>query len=164
MKAREETDVRNEERGYSLVEVLISLGLMAGVMVAICSMFVLGGTYVKSGKQLTQATALAQDIMEDVNKQTYTGLYNFLQGASPDPNATSATSDTRTSGSVADTNWGSNIRSKLYKGYALVQMVPIGGTVSPPKFSTGEGIRISVTLGWKELRRDRTVKVQGVRF
>src|SRR5207247_4586686 len=49
---------RKREAGYSLVEVLIALGLMTGVMVAVCSMFVLGGTYVKSGKQLTQATAL----------------------------------------------------------------------------------------------------------
>ena len=35
---------RKREAGYSLVEVLIALGLMTGVMVAVCSMFVLGGT------------------------------------------------------------------------------------------------------------------------
>jgi hypothetical protein len=127
-------------------------------------MFVLGGTYVKSGRQLTQATALAQDIMEDINKQSYTGLYNMLQGASPDPNAQSATSDTRVSGSVANTQWGSDIRTKLYNGYAVVQMVPIGGTVSPATFATGEAIRIDVSLGWAEMRRNRTVKVEGIRW
>lgn len=155
---------RKSEKGYSLIEILVSLGLMAGVMVAICSMFVLGGTYVKSGRQLTQATALAQDIMEDINKQSYTGLYLFLQGGSPDPNAQSVTSDTRVSGSAANTEWGSNIRSKLHQGFALVSMVPVGGTVTPPTFSTAEAIRISVELDWTELRRNRSVKVEGVRW
>ena len=155
---------RTSEKGYSLIEILVSLGLMAGVMVAICSMFVLGGTYVKSGRQLTQATSLAQDIMEDINKQSYTGLYLLLQGGSPDPNAQSVTSDTRVSGSVANTAWGSDIRTRLHQGFAVVTMVPVGGTVTPPTFSTGEAIRISVQLGWKELRRDRSVKVEGVRW
>lgn len=155
---------RKTESGYSLVEVLIALGLMTGVMVAVCSMFVLGGTYVKAGKQLTQATALGQDMMEDLNKQSYTGLYLFLQGASPDPNATSVTSDTRVSASVANGTWGSNIRSKLYQGYAVVSMTPIGGTVTPATFASGEGIRVSVTLGWKELRRNRLVKIENVRW
>lgn len=155
---------RKAEKGYSLIEILVSLGLMAGVMVAICSMFVLGGTYVKSGRQLTQATALAQDIMEDINKQSYTGLYLFLQGASPDPNAQSVTSDTRVSGDIANAAWGGNIRSKLHQGFAVVTMVPIGGTVTPPTFGTGEAIRISVELGWTELRRNRSVKVEGVRW
>ena len=155
---------RKAEKGYSLIEILVSLGLMAGVMVAICSMFVLGGTYVKSGRQLTQATALAQDIMEDINKQSYTGLYLLLQGASPDPNAQSVASDTRVSGSVANTQWGSDIRSKLHQGYGVVAMTPVGGTVTPATFGTGEAIRIDVTLGWTEMRRDRTVKVEGIRW
>ena len=152
------------ESGYSLVEVLISLGLMAGVMVAVCSMFVLGGTYVKAGKELTVATSVAQDMMEDINKQSYTGLYLLLQGASPDPNAQSVTSDTRVSTSVANTLWGDSIRSKLWKGYAVVTMAPLGGTATPPRFATGEAVRINVEVGWKELRRDRTVKVQHIRF
>ena len=155
---------RRTESGYSLIEVLIALGLMSGVMVAVCSMFVLGGTYVKSGKQLTQATALAQNIMEDINKYSYTGAYLYVQGGSPDPNATSASSDTRVSGSVANTAWGSDIRSKLFGGYAVVDMSPIGGTATPANFSTGEGIRVTITLGWKEMRRNRTVKVENVRW
>ena len=155
---------RKNEAGYSLVEVLIALGLMSGVMVAVCSMFVLGGTYVKAGKQLTQATALSQDMMEDLNKYSYSGAYLLLQGGTPDPNATSVTSDTRVVGSVADTTWGSNIRTKLFQGYAVVSMQPIGGTASPPRFATGEGVRVTITLGWKEMRRNRSVKIENVRW
>jgi type II secretory pathway pseudopilin PulG len=155
---------KRAEQGYSLVEVLISMGLLAGVMVAVCSMFVLGGTYVKAGRQLTTATTLAQDVMEDINKQSYTGLYLLMQGASPDPNAQSVVSDTRTSGSVADGLWGNSIRSKLHKGYAVVTLVPVGGSSTPPTFTSGEAIRVDVRMGWTELRRDRTVKVQSIRF
>lgn len=153
-----------KQRGYSLVEVLISLGLMTGVLVAISSMFVLGGTYVKSGKTLTTATALAQDMMEDINKQSYTGLYLLLQGASPDPNATSAVSDTRVPGSVANTLWGNQIRSNLYKGFGVVTMAPIGGTATPATFASGEGIRITIEMGWTELRRNRALKMENVRW
>jgi len=155
---------RHGEQGYSLVEVLVSMGLLAGVMVAVCSMFVLGGTYVKAGRQLTTATSLSQDMLEDINKQSYTGLYLLLQGASPDPNAQSVTSDTRVSGSVADTLWGGTIRSKLHKGYAVVSLAPLGGTVTPPTFASGDSIRINVQMSWTELRRNRTVKVQSLRF
>jgi len=152
------------ERGFSLIEVLVSLGLMTGVMVAIASMFVLGGSYVKAGKTLTLATALSQDMMEDINKQSYTGLYLLLQGASPDPNATIVVSDTRVGGSVANSLWGNQVRSNLFKGYAVVTMKPIGGTLPTPTFASGEGIRISITLGWTELRRNRTVKMENVRW
>ncbi len=152
------------ERGFSLIEVLVSLGLMTGVMVAVASMFVLGGSYVKSGKTLTTATALSQDMMEDINKQSYTGLYLLLQAGSPDPNATTVVSDTRVSGSVANNLWGNQIRSNLFKGYAVVTMKPIGGTVTPATFASGEGIRISITMGWTELRRNRTIKMENVRW
>jgi len=153
-----------KEGGFSLVEVLISLGLMTGVMVAICSMFVLGGTYVKAGKQLTQATALSQDIMEDLNRESHNGLYLLLQGGTPNPAATSTSSDTRVPGSVANTLWGNDIRSKLHQGYAVVTMQPIGGSLSTPTFASGEAIQISVEMGWTELRRNRSVKIEGVRF
>ena len=152
------------ENGYSLVELLVSLGLMTGVMVAIASMFVMGGTYVKAGKQLTVATALSQDIMEDINKQSYSGLYLFVQGSSPDPNATSTVTDSRTPASVADATWGADIRSQLHKGYVVITATPIGGTLSTPTFASGEGVRIGIELGWTELRRDRTVKMEMVRF
>ena len=150
--------------GFSLVEVVISMALLSGVLVAIGSMFVMGGTYIKSGKQLTQATALSQDIMENFSEMDYSGLYLLLQGGSPDPNATVATSDTRTPGSVADTLVGTDIRSKLHNGYAVMEMTPIGGTVVPATFDSGEAIRVNVELGWTELRRDRTVKMETLRF
>lgn len=153
-----------KQKGYSLVEVLISLGLLTGVLVAISSMFVLGGTYVKAGKTLTTATALTQDMMEDINKQSYTGLYLLLQGASPDPNAQSVVSDTRVPTSVANTLWGNQIRSNLHKGFGVVTMKPIGGTVTPVTFNSGEGIRITINVGWTELRRNRTLMMENVRW
>ncbi len=151
------------EAGYSLVEVLVSLGLMTGVMVAVCSMFVMGGTYVKSGKQLTQATVLAQGMMEDINKQSYRGLYENLQ-TTIDATATSVVSDTRVGGDKADGLWGAEIRSTLHKGYAVVTATPFGGTATPPTFASGEGVRVEIELGWTELRRDRRVKFVHVRF
>ncbi len=152
------------QRGYSLIEVVVSLGLLTGVMVAICSMFVLGGTYVKAGKELTEATSLAQDMMEDINKQSYNGLYLMLWTGTPDPNATVIASDTRVSGSVANALWGPGIRTRLHNGFAVVTMTPLGGPASPPTFASGEAVRVTVALGWRELRRDRSLRIEHVRF
>ena len=150
---------RGGEAGYSLVEVLISLGLLTGVMVSICSMFVMGSTFIKAGKNLTEATVLAQDIMEDINKQSYTGVYEMLQ-LTIDPNASSVVSDTRVSGDKADTLWGDSIRSTLHDGYAVLNVVPIGGS----SFGTGEAVRVDLELGWTELTRNRKVQFVHLRF
>jgi len=46
------------ERGFSLVEVVIAIGVLAGVLLSICSMFILGGRQLKGGKTMTEATAI----------------------------------------------------------------------------------------------------------
>ena len=65
---------------------------------------------------------------------------------------------------MANSLWGNQIRSNLFKGYSVITMKPIGGTVTPATFASGEGIRVSITLGWTELRRNRTVKMENVRW
>src|SRR6266487_2344256 len=63
------------EAGFSLIEVVIAIGVLAGVLLSICSMFILGGRQVKGGKTMTEATALAHDLMETFDKLSYIGLY-----------------------------------------------------------------------------------------
>ena len=58
---------RRFEAGMSMVEVLIALGIMAGVLISVASLFVLGGQRVKGGRDMTQALAVASDILEGLN-------------------------------------------------------------------------------------------------
>ena len=156
--------MRRRPSGYSLIEVIISLGILTGVIVAIASMFVLAQTNVKSGKLLTEATSIGEDMMEDINKLSYNGMQIFFVGTQNLATLTSYTADTRTASSYANTTYATQISSKLSGGYALITLTPIGGNVKPAVWNTGEAIRVSITIFWKELRRNRSVTVEGVRF
>ena len=48
---------RRDEKGFSLIEVVIALGLLAGVLIAIAGLFILGGRSVKSGRTSSEALA-----------------------------------------------------------------------------------------------------------
>ena len=157
-------DSRRKQEGFSLIEVVVALGLLSAVLVAIASMFVLGQSNVQSGKKLTEATAVAQHIMEDINDLSYNGLKIFFVGAQNLNTLTSYTADTRVSGSYAQTQFQPRITGKLFKGYATIVLQPIGGTVKPAVWATGEAVRITVTVYWTELRRNRSVSIEGVRF
>jgi type II secretory pathway pseudopilin PulG len=150
--------------GYSLIEVMISLGILTGVVLAIASMFALAQTNVNSGKMLTEATSIAQDMMEDINKLSYNGLQVFFVGTPNLATLNSYTADTRTAGSFAATTYANVVKAKLWKGYALIVLTPIGGNVKPAVWNSGEAIRVNITLFWTELRRNRSVTVEGVRF
>ncbi len=149
------------EGGYSLVEVVVALGIITAVLVAIASMFILAQANVKSGRELTEATSVAQHIMEDINKLSYNGLEIFHPSTWTTLN--SYTADTRVSG-YAQTHYKALIDEKLWKAYALVTFTPIGGNIKPATFASGEAIRIKVTVHWKEINRNRSVTMEGVRF
>src|SRR2546422_109043 len=78
---------RNGERGFSLIEVVIAIGVLAGVLLSICSMFILGGRQLKGGKTMTEATALAHDIMETFDKLSFASMYTTFGTAAGHPAA-----------------------------------------------------------------------------
>ncbi|MGH9866852.1 MAG: type IV pilus modification PilV family protein [Candidatus Polarisedimenticolia bacterium] len=153
--------MRNEARkraaGFSLVEVLVSMGLLSGILAAIAAMFVLAGACIRSGRHLTVATTLAQNVMDDLGPRP--GEFG-----NPDPDAVFASSDTRSAGSAADLLWGLDVRSGLHEGFAVVSTTPLGGPLAPATFASAEGLRVRVTVGWAEMRRARSVTFEEVRF
>jgi prepilin-type N-terminal cleavage/methylation domain-containing protein len=152
------TGQARDERGFSLVEVIVAIGVMASVMISISSMFVLGGRQVKAGKTMTEATTLVHDMMETFDQQSYTSLYLNL-------GATGAQSthfeDTNAVGSKIAA-WQPEITRKLENGWARVTILAVGpGT---PTFATAAGIRLTTELQWTELGRQQTVRISTVRF
>lgn len=57
---------RSSQRGYSIIEVMIAMGLLATVMLSIAALFLFGRKSVYSGKQMTRAVAIANDVLEDL--------------------------------------------------------------------------------------------------
>lgn len=146
--------------GYSLVEIILALGLLGAVMVAISSMFVLGGQSVRSGREMTEAISVAQDIVEEIKTFSFRTTYSFFGGTDTD---TGVTSDSSVPGDPAD-QWQPGIDSKLYQGKALIQITPMGGPDTPPQLSSADYIRVLVTVQWSEGARTRSVSIVSLRF
>jgi prepilin-type N-terminal cleavage/methylation domain-containing protein len=148
------------QNGFSLVEVILALGLLGGVMVAISSMFIIGGREVKSGKEMTEALSITQDIMEEIKSFSYRMTYAEFGGT---PTGTGLTSDSSNPGDVAE-QWQPGIDSKLHEARALVQVVPVGGPDTPPQFGSADYLQVLVTVEWTEGPRSRSVSLQSLRF
>ena len=150
------TSGRSREQGFSLIEVVIAIGVLAGVLLSICSMFILGGRQLKGGKTMTEATALAHDIMETFDKLSFVSMYTTFGALTTD--------STKTVVSTGSTNpitpWQVEISRKLDNGSASARLDQIGGT----NFGNCIGIKLTVTVSWNELGRPQTVTLSTIRF
>ena len=149
---------RDGEGGFSLVEVIIAIGVLAGILVSIASMFILGGRQVKEGKTITEATALCNDIMETFEQRSFTALYTGLGATATDTTITVASN---VGGSPIE-SWQGEIARKLDNGVATVTALAIGpGT---PNFGSATAIRLTVRVAWNELGRPQAVSIAAARF
>ncbi len=62
---------RSRETGFSLIEVLISTGILMTVSLGVAQMFILAGTETRQGKTETSATALAEQKLEQLRGLTW---------------------------------------------------------------------------------------------
>ena len=152
---------RRSERGMTLVEVIVALGILAGVLVSVASLFVLGGAHVKHGAQVTEGSTIASDVLEE--------LVNLNRSAVVDvfPSCAAATTGCTVSSltdAFASAQWQSLIDQSLYQGSADIILTPIGGTVAPPTFASCEGVRINVRISWSEGTNVRSVTMETLSF
>lgn len=147
---------QSAETGFSLIEVVIAIGVLAGVLLSICSMFIMGGRQLKGGKTMTEATAMAHDIMETFDKLSFTSLYTTFGAASTASTVTITTS----TGTNVITPWQAEVTRKLASGVASATLDQVGGT----NFGDALGIKMTVTVTWNELGRPQTVTLSTIRF
>jgi Tfp pilus assembly protein PilV len=147
------------QAGISLVEVVLSLGLLAGVLISTTSMFVLGNRQVASGRRASEALSIAQSVLEEMQswnfRDTY-AAYGF------DGTATSSMVDTRSN--VYAAKWQSELSSKLFNGYMTIALDSLGPTLPVPALDSTQAIRVIVTVYWEEGSRSRTVRLGTVRM
>ena len=156
MNARALTTRKSGEAGFSLIEVVIAIGVLAGVLLSICSMFILGARQLKGGKTMTEATTIAHDIMETFDKLSFNSLYTTFGATSSSTTVTIATN----SGTTAITPFAANITQKLASGVATARLDPIGGT----NFGNCLAIKMTVTVTWSEVGRAQTIALSTIRF
>jgi type II secretory pathway pseudopilin PulG len=151
---------RNHERGFSLVEVIVALGLLAGVLISIAGLFVIGGRQVESGRTATEALSVARGILEEMDgwgfRQTY--MLFGIDGTV----TTSATVDTRVDAYGA--KWQQTLDEALFESHAEILIESLGPTNPPPNLATTRAIRVVVTVFWSEGNRDRSIRLGTVRM
>src|SRR5256885_1195137 len=76
MDMTEPTIARRRVRGYSLIEVLIAMGLLSTVLLVIVTLFFMARSNVYSGKQTTHAVAVGTRIMEDLSSMSVPTVYS----------------------------------------------------------------------------------------
>jgi len=154
---RAEAVRKRGERGFSLVETIVALGLLGGVLISITSLFILGGRSVKSGRTSSEALAVSRAILEEMDgwsfRQTYS-IYGY------DGLATSYAIDSRTNSYC--TKWQSTLASKLRNSYANIDVTSLG--TGPPNLSVTRAMRVVVTVNWTEGSRPRSVRLGTVRM
>lgn len=154
---------RRDQNGFSLIEVVIALGILAGVLIAIGGLFILGGRSVKAGRTSSEALATAKEIVEEIDGWGYTQLWsNFGYNGQ----ATTYTVDSRSNS--ACTAWQNALTGKLgSSAYATIKIDSVAQTgQATPNFADGSGntlaknVRITVTALWTEATgRNRQVSV-----
>lgn len=66
------------QQGYSLIEVIIAMGILSSVLLGVITLFFLARRNVYSGKQMTHAISVGTRIMEDLSSMSVTNVYaNF---------------------------------------------------------------------------------------
>jgi prepilin-type N-terminal cleavage/methylation domain-containing protein len=157
-------------RGFSLIEVIVALGMLAAVLLAISGLFAQGANSIKGGKEMTEALAQATDILEDINSLSYRQVWSVFGGSGTD---TSLQADTRVTSNFAH-RWQAQLEEAVWQGYALIDVIPVGidtvlplCTASPPaqpNFQCGQGLRVVVTVYWDERGNDQQLSLSTVRF
>lgn len=171
---------RRLERGYNLVEVLIAMALLGTVLMSILTLFVFGRRNVYSGKQMTKASSVTNQVIEDLQPLSASSLYtNFKITTS-----TSTTSPTiagvaytnvivrstaDTSGDYADgpkylARWKALIpASQLTDGKVTLVIIPDDKKTSTDPTSAAI-VRLRVITEWDEGRRSRNVTADLAKF
>jgi type II secretory pathway pseudopilin PulG len=140
--------------GFSLVEVVIAMALLAGVLIAISGLFVIGGRHVKSGRTSSEALAVGKEIQEDLVGWSYAQLWETF---GYDGRATRYAVDTRSCSVCAP--WQSTLAAKLGpSAYADIEIESVDdatGSVTDFADASGETlvktVRVSVTVNWAEV-------------
>ena len=105
------TLTRRNEAGYNLVEVLLAMAMLGVVTISIFTLFFMGRRNVFSGRQTSQAIAIATEVIEDLQPLNRQMLYNGAFSIAGTSSGGGFTIPAVQSGAQSYTYTNSNIRS-----------------------------------------------------
>jgi len=152
-----QADRRRNERGSSLIEVTLALGLMACVLGAVAGLFVMGAGGVQSGRCTSAALAGARTIMEEIQGWSVQQTYEEF---GLDGTAASYVVDTRVNPSAQ--KWQPPLDERLANAYATIVIASL--EPGAPALEDSWQVRVLVTVHWEEGTRSRSVQLGAVKM
>jgi len=149
---------RGSEAGFSLVELLLALGLLTTVLFSILGMFLLGTRSVDGGRTQTVALAVARAIVEESEALAHERLWTTWGF---DGTAAAYAVDSRVAPEAA--RWQAALDAELRDAWAEISIESVTDAGGPPPLEAAHLVRITVTVAWDEGLRVRRVRVATVR-
>lgn len=182
---KEALTTRRRESGFSLIEVLVAVALLAVILLALFSLVSMGVQRAYSGKKMTEATILAQAAMERANVYEAYKLLGAASTASTASQTWTRTASSTTPAAVTGTTteaierdaWRTLLATANLQAYndrpatLTVTMTAVPDvadpTATPPvvarTFANASMIRVQVDLTWHEWgTRRRQVRLQAM--
>lgn len=173
--------LRRPERGYNLVEVLIAMALLGTVLMSIMTLFVFGRRNVAGGKQMTKATSVTTQVLEDLQPLSLETLYDNFS-ITPTTTLTSSTtiagqtytnvivrstadlSKDQADGPMYLTRWKALIPTTAMRDAKVHLILTPDDIKTSGDPTTAAIVRIRVVTEWEEGRRARNVTADVVKF
>jgi Tfp pilus assembly protein PilV len=146
------------ERGFSLAEVVVALGLLAGVLVSMAGLLVVGNRLVRSGRASSEGLVVARAILEEMDSWSFSR--NWEAFSSCDPSAPICTVNSGLDAAAAE--WQAQLDRTLVGARALIVVQALGEP--PPALRETGALRLTVTVSWIEGTRARRVQLATVRM
>lgn len=155
---RRESTRRSRSGGFSLVENVVALGLLAAVLIAISGLFVLANRQLDGGRNHSVAISVARDILEETESWGYRQVWTAFgfDGA-----AASYTVDSRVNAAAAQ--WQAALDAELLDGRAEIRLESVAEGGPGPALRDALAFRVQVTVFWNEGLRERSVRLTAVR-
>ena len=140
-------------RGTSLLEVLASLSILAGVVLSVAALTTFAGRLVGGGLRATHALSTARTAMEEMNGWSFRQIY-LRFGCEPTlASCTSIPADPLVA------TWLDSIRTEVPGVYGEVVIASLDGA----DLADATALRVTLMLRWREGARRRRVQLVQVR-
>ncbi len=150
--------VATAQAGFSLVEVMVALGLLAGVLLSVGGLFVVGERQVARGRHQSTALAAAQTILEEIGVWNHEATWERFDSIGDVATLTVVTTDTNPA-SIAS-KWQPFLQDTLANGRAEIRVESCDGA----NLNVSAAVRVVVTVLWDEKTRTRRTKLAMVRL
>jgi type II secretory pathway pseudopilin PulG len=145
--------------GFSLVEVVVAMGLVASVLVSIAGVFVVGSRQVRSGRSSSEALAVARDILEHIESWSYHGIPSRL-GCQD----TAVECEVLSSDAGVASVWQERLDRTLEDAGATITCQGLAANGQPAPLGTAHSLRFAVHVQWAEGPRERRIELVSVRM